>query len=353
MTENRVLAAETVARRWTELNAPFLVMHGLEGYPDDLGRDLDILMHPQVAAPALAEAALVLRELGWRTVCPPDLWGRRVVGLKGDTGDTLDYVELHTMGSLQWAALPLVLASEPPSGAIGPFPVSSWATFAKVVLTPLLAGDLSRFSTEYLESLGQAGVTDEVIVLRTTRLFGKGLAHQLASIVGDLDPEALSRLSRQLRWAAVRRMLGYPLGTARILPKFFWRKLERLGNCGGIRITLAFPRKAQVDGITECVADQLRHVFTSVSVEAGRSSTALDRVRQQYRILSRQGLVLELEDRPPDAANCIRATASCGMFPGWDPERSFPFTLGEEEIVGREIARWIVQEWRSRFQCRP
>lgn len=349
----RVIAAEAICRRWRELSIPFIVMHGLEGYPDRLGRDLDILMLPRDALGALSEAAVILRDLGWNTtVCPPPLWGRRLVALREGEGGALDYLEFHTMKSLRWATLSLVDANEPMTGTVGPFPVSAWATFAKATLTPLLAGDLARFDTDYLRSLRQSGVVEDLVVSRTARSFGRGLAEEVVGAVVDLDAEALKPFSSRLRRAALIRMLRHPAASVRALPSLLRQKPGRLVSRSGMRVEIRISGKRDVDPILSQVVDQLGEVFLRVTVS--RSRSLLERVRQQYRTLSRQGVVLQLNDVFANAGESasVSATEFRAFGSSRTSELSVPITPGKEDVAAREMVRWIIEQWSFRFQCR-
>jgi hypothetical protein len=345
---SRVEAAEAVARDWNRIGVPYVVMHGLERHPDSLGRDLDILMTGQNAERALERAAVVLSGLGWSVAWPPELWGRRLVALKGDKADNLQYLEFHTMTSLRWAALVLV-GDDRADGSIGPFPTNSWATFAKTVLTPLLARDLARFDSDsYLTGLRTRSCNFELVKGRLSPVFGPGMAHRLVSAVEHLDLDQLKDLSNPLRLAAVEHMLRHPIHMVSNLPRFVIQKAGRFLSSSGLRARMLGPPFIDMDPIVEDVVDQVSRVYVTVDVSKTRS--LYQSLVQQYRTMSRQGLILELEQpseqatmtvtvRNPSPIRRSPAGASFTPDPGNDPSR--------------QIATWLIDQWRLRYAYVP
>lgn len=350
--EATVAAAETVCRRWKELSLPFVVMHGLEGYPQKLGRDLDILMRPGDARLALPEAALILRDLGWETrVCPPRLWGRRLVALHENESGVLQYLELHTISSLRWAALPLVDDDERATGVVGCFPVSAWATFAKAILTPSLAGDTDRFDTTYLKGLEQSGVGQEPLVERMAALFGRELSEEVVGAVVAVDAETLQRSAPRLRRAGLRLMMRRPATSLRTMAGLVRQKSGRFASRTGLRVEISFPDEGSADQFMSQIVDQLGRVFPRVTVS--RSGSILEKVKQQYSTLSRQGVVLQLIDRPGEGGDAVSVRLSHSPEPGllW-PWSDAASTSGRDDVGARVVSRWIIDQWSSKFPCR-
>ena len=351
-TDPTVEAAEAVCAEWRELALPFVVMHGLEGYPGALGRDLDILMRRADARIGLSHAARTLRGMGWSTlVCPPRLWGWRLVALREDDGGALSYLELHTIRSLRWAALRLVQGGEQPTGHVGPFPVSAWATFAKTVLTPMLTGDTARFGPTYLENVGQLGAAKEQIEARLTALFGPRLGEELVEAAIAADVETLRRLSQPARKAASRFMVRNPIATAQAVPGLLRQKLGRFTSRTGLSVEISVPQGLAADELLREIKEGASTVFPRVTVSGSRS--LLEKLRQQYRTLSRQGVVLRLSrDRPRDDAQ-----VKVGLMPAFLPrtlDKATPraqFAPQDGGMAARQISRWIIEEWAKRFPC--
>jgi hypothetical protein len=348
-----VEAAEVVCAEWTELGLPFVVMHGLEGYPKALGRDLDILMHRADAEIGLSHAATTLKDLGWNTlVCPPRLWGRRLVALRENEVGTLDYLELHTIRSLRWAGLRLVDEGEQPTGHVGPFPVSAWATFAKTVVTPMLTGDTARFGPTYLENLSQSGAAKRPIVARLAPLLGRRLGEDLVEAVIAVDVEALRRLSEHARKAALQHMVRHPMATVQVVPALLRQKLGRFVSRTGLSVEISVPAGVAADELLRQIEVEVGRVFPRVTIS--RSRSFLEKVRQQYRTLSRQGVVLRLSrDQPSDGAPLI-----VGLMPAFLPrtlDKATPraqFRPQDAEMAAIEVSRWIIEQWALMFPCR-
>jgi hypothetical protein len=347
MDHERIEAARVVARAWSDHGIPFLVMHGLEGYPDQIGRDLDILMSPRLASSALDRASNLLSGLGWKVAFPPPLWGQRLVAVKGHTEGTQHYLELHTMASLRWAALTLVDLEEQSDGTIGAFPYSSWATFAKTVLTPLLGRDVARFDSRYLAGLADFGITEDFMSERASRLFGEDLARRLASAIADADLEELGRLTTPLRNTAIRHMFSHPLSSVRTAPKFLIQKFGRMGSSSGMRATLTAPSRQDPYQVAEEVIDKVRHLF--VTTELSRTRSLRGRFGEQYRTLSRQGLVLDVDSEPSGSEWTLSILPLSLLGFIRDPEEVVSFEPGRRHELTDEIAGYLVDRWLSEF----
>ncbi|MBI5597209.1 MAG: hypothetical protein HY928_14040 [Elusimicrobia bacterium] len=172
---------------------PYCVLHGLEGYPQSLGRDLDVIA-PQAAHATLIEAAgRALEGLGWRCAELPSPWDSRpLFAFRTGVG-----LEIDLLDRLRWGP---VLLAEPglASGRMGPFKTDPGPAFAKRVLWRYLHG-------------GMPGVpflaADETAAAEAlcARVFGAGPAAELLAALRACDPGALARLRGGLRRAAYLR----------------------------------------------------------------------------------------------------------------------------------------------------
>ncbi len=80
----RVGAAEAVATAWNENGIPYCVLRGIEGYPESIGRDLDVLVEKESVGEALTIARATLCGLGYRVGVPVNVvWVRKVLGTRG------------------------------------------------------------------------------------------------------------------------------------------------------------------------------------------------------------------------------------------------------------------------------
>jgi hypothetical protein len=346
----RVGAAEAVARAWNARGVNYLVTHGLEGHPIELGRDLDILMDQAQAPRALRHASKTLTDLGWETVVsPPDLWGKRIVALHERNGG-FDYLELHTTRPLRWALMRFTGAYESPDKTVGPFPVSAWVTFAKAVLLPLLAGDVGRFNATYLSELAEIGVTAELVADHAKPLLGTKLASQLASTTAALDVEGLIVLRPAVRRACLSWMLRHPISSLRSLHELAIVKVRRIWSRSGVDVLLEVPPRIDRQAFLESLRAELHGVFVQVKIQP--QGAGVSRLWNQYQILSRQGVVLRLTDGSPDTA---QVRARCRLRPfstRSDAEIQLRWEHGGEGATGREIGSWTVKQWAQQFTFR-
>lgn len=127
---------ELFARAANDAGIAWAVLSGIEGYPADIGRDLDVACKDAKEAQRLLEVFLgCLRREGFRwIVFPSPVWGRRVLGI------TEDYaaVELHIVSPVRIGGISL----EPRWGQIelecGVFPADPLLRFFKRCLMPAL-----------------------------------------------------------------------------------------------------------------------------------------------------------------------------------------------------------------------
>lgn len=244
MTErfSRVQAAEAVVSRWNELEIPFVIAHGLEDYPRALGRDLDIHMDPGHARQALREARQTLATVGWPTVvCPPPLWGDRLVALAPNGDDRYEYLEFHTAPGFSWLFLPLVTTQVSVTSWTGPFPTNTWTTYAKAVMLPLLGGETSRFTSTYLESTWRHITATDEIEAPLTNLIGSQLATELLAASRTQNAERLVSLQSDVRWRCFLHMIEHPTSSVTRVWPFLRKRLGRVFSNAGARVRLSTP----------------------------------------------------------------------------------------------------------------
>lgn len=324
----RVATAEDIAREWTKADLPFVVAHGLEGYPETVGRDIDVLMNPMYAAEALRIAAEVLRATDWPLIgSPPPLWGRRIAAFRRST-DSWEYLEMHTMAALRWATARLVGHEEPPTHRIGPFPVSNWVVFVKAIMLPLLAGTHAKITDATLaEMRTRFGVEAD----RLEQLVPIPIARRLLEAI-ETDAEAVRRLAPVLRSTLLRRSLRsleLPSEALRLLN----RKVGRVWSRPGIRVELALDDRWSERTNVDEVVSILNGLFVDVIVD--EDPQPLRRWVVQYKYLSRMSVHLELTEGP----RVIR-------FPRW---LRHPTVVVENALdTPTSIVTTVVEEWTNR-----
>jgi hypothetical protein len=132
---------ERIAQAWNNAGIEYAVTHGLENYPANTGRDLDILVHRRDLKAVLEIATSILEEYRWTTFFPPPVWGHRILAVQNAAWASL--LELHFIQRLSWRNVVLT-RSFCATSRKGPFKIDPWASFAKRILLPLLANKTER-----------------------------------------------------------------------------------------------------------------------------------------------------------------------------------------------------------------
>lgn len=198
----RVESIASVARLWNASGYQYAVAHGVEGFPESLGRDVDVVMRSRDIATALDEARQSLTAAGWRVVEPPRLWGRRLVAVDPCASQML---ELHVHSRLRWRTV-VVAEGASPTARHGPFAIDPWIAWAKRVLLPLLAGDAERVLTRGEEAALAPGAEAQVAA-QLAALFGRRLGRRILEHAEAEDAPGLVALGGQARRAATARAL--------------------------------------------------------------------------------------------------------------------------------------------------
>lgn len=264
---NKIAALEGVARAWNEAGIPYAVAHGLEGYPERCGRDLDVLVPSDAAAAAMTLARRALERMGLTVVQPPELWGKRLVAVEATR--MADMLEVHTIPALAWANTTFV-ARPRPSGNVGPFQVDPWASFVKKALQPVLAGDMERFKLgSSLPSISQP--ERSAAAERLPRFCGRPLASRLVSALAEGDMQTVERLAPGLRRAVlVRGSIRAPVGSLRTAVRAVTRKLAQpFKPCAPV-IAVVGPDGAGKSTVLQALARGDRLVFTEIRVRHWR-----------------------------------------------------------------------------------
>ena len=122
--KRRAALVAAIARDWNDAGIRYVVSHGIEPYPDGIGRDLDIHIDIDAMPHALATAMQHLRDAGYTITLPPQPWhwrGRWICAFKEGDNVTLDFIPYLIWG-------PVVLVTAPkPTHFVGPFAVDRQA----------------------------------------------------------------------------------------------------------------------------------------------------------------------------------------------------------------------------------
>jgi hypothetical protein len=265
--DNKIRIVEEIARAWNETGVNYAVAHGLEGYPTTIGRDLDILVEPAHVPQAINLASMLLCQSGLVVVHPPPLWGERLLAIDKRILDGM--IEIHTMPRLSWRNVPLVTCPKS-SSQRGPFKVDPWASFAKRILTPLLAGEIHRFVHKPEElSIGES--ERDVVMARLQFLCGPKLAQALCGVIDQQDFDGLRILLPRLRrLLCLRAFARTPLASFWMGWRAIWRKVAQFAASCAPVIALVGPDGVGKSTLLDILSDHDFSVFTKTVVRHWR-----------------------------------------------------------------------------------
>jgi adenylate kinase family enzyme len=256
---DKIALLEAVAQRWNREGIPYAVAHGIEGYPNHVGRDLDVLVGSGHARRAIELAQDVLEHTGLTVVRPPRLWGERLVAAALDPEP--DLLEVHALDGVSWR-WGSVTGEPHPSLSIGPFGVDPWVRFAKRILMPVLAadhrkllGELERYPADALET---AAAREHL-----PALMGAPLADAFQRAVQTRDEEAITELIPLVRRAVARHLwAAQPLAALRHVVRGLWRRAAQpFSPCGPV-ICIVGPPGSGKSALQEAICRGERFVFT-------------------------------------------------------------------------------------------
>lgn len=124
------------ARQANQSETNWVVLHGAEGYPARIGRDLDVTFKGHADLTQLLntfESCVRRHGVRW-VVHPSPLWGRRILGITSD----YDVVELHTIPRVYWFNVNMVPDWQNVELSDGIFPVEKMMAFFKTCMMPAL-----------------------------------------------------------------------------------------------------------------------------------------------------------------------------------------------------------------------
>lgn len=199
----KIRACEAVAECWNRCGICYAVVHGLDAYPERLGRDLDVLVHRAETRRAARLAREVLESYFDHVVRPPPLWGERLIAARESATEGLSVLEFHLIEEIRWQNVRIAWKPVPDT-SVGPFAVDSWCAFAKRIVLPAIESGGSRFRS----SPDRLRVTDRETLTASRRLpalVGQDLTDSLLHAVLQKDAAAIARLSPSLRRSSSRR----------------------------------------------------------------------------------------------------------------------------------------------------
>ena len=253
--KGRVAIVEELAAAWKLAGIRYAIVHGIDDYPEKIGRDLDILVHPDDAPRMLAAAHQVLAREDWIAVDPPDMWGKRIVAFSSEHG-----LEVHTVTGLSWREVEL--ASTPrPAQCTELFPRDPWASYAKQILMPGFHGDMKKMRSN--ASALKLSDRERELVREALRTLVSPADESLAASLPEKSADELVQLLPRLRSSMIRRAWRRrPLWAAGSVAKKAGHRVDGLLRPTGVTVQLVAADGIDPHEIVEWVRSADTSVFT-------------------------------------------------------------------------------------------
>lgn len=100
---SKILALEQVAQALTDSGVKWAVCHGLENYPENIGRDLDIIVEAPKLIDAVRTTCHCLRHHGWTVLPNLQGWVWWIVAFRPEIGGGIASLQIDLFDHLQWA----------------------------------------------------------------------------------------------------------------------------------------------------------------------------------------------------------------------------------------------------------
>ena len=262
--KSRVGIAVELVEAWNLSGLRYAIVHGIDDYPEKIGRDLDILVHVEDSAEMLASAHQIFKRDGWVAVDPPDMWGKRIVAFSADDG-----LEIHTVTGLSWREIEL--ASTPrPTRRRNMFPLDPWASFAKQILMPGFHGDLKKMSSNALAL--ELTDSDRGLIQQALLALVLPADEVLADSLLTQSVEDLERLIPTVRSSMVKRSWRRnPRSAIGSVTKKVGQRVQGLLQSTGVTVQLIAGDRVDPDELVRWIKAADRSVFTDFVFRMDRS----------------------------------------------------------------------------------
>lgn len=290
---------EHIAFNLNQSGIRYAVAHGLDGYPDNIGRDLDLCVGRSERDAAIHSIVSEFKKNGWIPVIYRSPWAEWIVSYK-DSAHGILGVEVDLLSKMQWGWATLLNGTQYPytNEKYGPFVVDRWVGFVKRVFLQVVAGNLGRFSSgkKHEFELVIYDYEREVVAQKLAQLLGVEMAPTLINAIDRRDLDFISNQLLSLRRHLLFRALVHP----RLLVSsiFSWFRNEWAetvmpqSNTPVVRMCGA--DNARIKEVAELVAARLRErfVFTSIEVQGFEQNCKINVFWKRRVRSSRLGLTL-------------------------------------------------------------
>lgn len=195
--------SEEIARSLNYSDIKYSILSGIEHYPAEIGRDLDILVQEESIEGAREIILKVLNDRGWVACCISRPWASWIIAFHMKEGTPV-YFEVDIFSRLQWFASTLVEFGEEAEeiGQKGVFATYAWGIFVKQILMQTLGRQFDRLDKKCDQI--EFSVADWALVARRLEAhFGKGLAASIVGAVENGDVNWLRQNAGRMRWKVV------------------------------------------------------------------------------------------------------------------------------------------------------
>lgn len=210
----RLAASQITADVLNRHDALWGVMHGAEGYPTNVGRDLDVLVHPESLADLSVRLSESIGSVGWTVsiICQPWDVTQVIASRTLSNGKTVAF-ETDLIARQVWCGIPLTIG--PPCQddlreLDGGMRLDLWGGFVKALLVQSLAGNWTKLLARRHE--WQLDTDQETIIARRlSRLVGSNAAAAFLAALKSSDEASLMMATGRLKRQLLLRHLCRPI----------------------------------------------------------------------------------------------------------------------------------------------
>lgn len=182
-------------------NINYSVVHGLENYPDSIGRDIDVLIEKNDIEKCISVLENELISLNLNLKKHKTTWGHYYLftynnNCKNDSACLI--LEIDLIPFYQWAATTFLTKPETIIYVGNIYKVDLWASFLKRVLFQILGGNTQKFQKKNQEL--DLSLTEIKIIKKKLPLYlGKDLAEILIQSILKKDLKSIVELTPRIR----------------------------------------------------------------------------------------------------------------------------------------------------------
>ncbi len=214
VSEERLKAVRLMQQVLDDSQIRWTVLHGAEGYPHNIGRDLDILVDVKDFSVIAELSKNCLKSAGWDVVIIELPWNvKQIVGSKAvECGvvavefDFITYLTWHGVG-----LLPLLFDASDVEMRDG-LPCALWGGFVKRTLIQCLTGNWEKVQKR-IDECRLAGAEIKTVPSRLASLVGENISQCFLEALEEGNVEELKKRTDRVRKTLLKKY---------ILKKEFW-----------------------------------------------------------------------------------------------------------------------------------